>query len=1541
MTSTPEIIVSYGDRGDRTCVSIGLVPGVELRDEEVDEATVQLLASVRSAFHIPIESRLTLHETETGRILSNETFRDPTFIPNFPRYWYLTVENGFTSLSTMFHSLSEDDTFPSIDCSDLLMMERYSPLELRQDMGDDDNECDDEEIGDLYPSLMELSMGHSPSPDGSREDLMTMSLTCDDDGDFGVVLRHFTVVANVPHSEHSSSESISRIESRSSTRSTDSFDILRMSTVFVQSVTPGGSGDVAGLQAGDIVYSLNGHSITGSTTEELSTIIDESSRNLIVWVSPEKHDDLLFLYPQYVNGQSGEFIRGSNEKITVADISVRTSKLIFPSNEDDNEDLTEDQTSRLGTLKYIGNPLRSSSIDYNHFDELGLDYIHALDTSSPLHEGSSNSLSSEVGFHSSSDDLLISASLADIPLDSSPVQQRKHLDIERISSAGLPNRIQEFKQQDLSDTSNQSVSQEWLSEQNHVMNGITFEWFPEADDRQYTTSLPGHLMNEFVSPSTELSSGNEQNSLSGTTTLAQKLKQKFKTLTGSSSNHRKLSKSNSLGITQTRSTSALDRLKVGSSSAITTQNQRSYSTDLGRIKLKRVSLEALTKVNSVENKPGFSTSHQKTNYSNENTHRISFPEGDEQMIPTFQISPSLGEQLSFPTTERAIQSSLISDIRTNHSGSFSQVPAVAYQLSEEQGKNLSGESAGSVQRNRSVGRSYRSERRRLHQTKPSRASVTDMESLTKTPSLIGNYSNISTSSRRNQDHKSYTRMIPSRINNRQNLQHKNNFTKPNTEIYDNTGLESRCYNSSFEESLHVSAISPTGRPEQFVQSLHVPLTRSHSLSETSEGSGGSGHKLVSSINVSQPYYSQQQRPHNSGCKQSVRKTLSVHPNILYHSSAYNDKGRGNEHVSRVSGTTFDHNKKKGMDHTERFVSVFHGPIHKKKERDVSGRKPSDRSWHSLYAAIQGHWMVFYKSVQDAIATNPLSSEVTLDMHQCVVTVLPHGSKHRKHVFRLSFVDGSECLIQSENEESMMRWMRIIHNLNRMRTRMGPPPVHAPQPRVSTQEDAPQKVSAEKRKIHRLYTPQPPNRNKEDLSRRQLLLEKLIRTVKKKDANDDTEVPPCYNTFGLPLEECPAAYLNKKIPLVVWVCIQELENNWLDTEGIYRVAGPIGQVKNLAQELNKGHYHLLQGHSDAHVITSILKKFLKELPNPLIPGDKYDQFIACVRDPEDRRKVEWMKELIDDLPSSHYQTLGFLMRHLKNVEAQSNVNKMNQHNLCIVFGPTVVRKEENDSLVSDMNAAISIVQLMMNNVRHFFADVVSDTSKSNDDGLVPEKLRTPFRRGRSDPTNYQDSRLQAIRKSWDGTYGRSLLSYNSQATDQLNPLSIGNEYSSSQDYYRPAKPHKKSRLARSQRKLTSHEEEPQRDLPSPTTPRQFSPTTSNVRPTYHSNKHQPRQRKISYNIAIQEGHELSSSEFNNMEDKDDEGSEVPFTHQSMMQLDRGSRHRVPQRHSISHSDIHKKNWSTTESKSHTEIVGPSNNHYSVGSSMSGKRTESCL
>ena len=86
------------------------------------------------------------------------------------------------------------------DLTDLLLMEGYSPTELNQ-VGFDEGEGEEEEeeLGGMFPSLMELSMGQSPSLDleESREDLETVSITCDKDGDFGTVFRHFTVVANV------------------------------------------------------------------------------------------------------------------------------------------------------------------------------------------------------------------------------------------------------------------------------------------------------------------------------------------------------------------------------------------------------------------------------------------------------------------------------------------------------------------------------------------------------------------------------------------------------------------------------------------------------------------------------------------------------------------------------------------------------------------------------------------------------------------------------------------------------------------------------------------------------------------------------------------------------------------------------------------------------------------------------------------------------------------------------------------------------------------------------------------------------------------------------------------------------------------------------------------------------------------------------------------------------------------------------------------------------------------------------------------------
>ena len=53
--------------------------------------------------------------------------------------------------------------------------------------------------GDMYPSLLELSMDHnSPALGSPCDDLIPITTSCNEFGDFGIVLRHFTVLANIP-----------------------------------------------------------------------------------------------------------------------------------------------------------------------------------------------------------------------------------------------------------------------------------------------------------------------------------------------------------------------------------------------------------------------------------------------------------------------------------------------------------------------------------------------------------------------------------------------------------------------------------------------------------------------------------------------------------------------------------------------------------------------------------------------------------------------------------------------------------------------------------------------------------------------------------------------------------------------------------------------------------------------------------------------------------------------------------------------------------------------------------------------------------------------------------------------------------------------------------------------------------------------------------------------------------------------------------------------------------------------------------------------
>uniref|UniRef100_A0A670YNC2 Rho GTPase activating protein 21 n=1 Tax=Pseudonaja textilis TaxID=8673 RepID=A0A670YNC2_PSETE len=198
------------------------------------------------------------------------------------------------------------------------------------------------------------------------------------------------------------------------------------------------------------------------------------------------------------------------------------------------------------------------------------------------------------------------------------------------------------------------------------------------------------------------------------------------------------------------------------------------------------------------------------------------------------------------------------------------------------------------------------------------------------------------------------------------------------------------------------------------------------------------------------------------------------------------------------------------------------------------------------------------------------------------------------------------------------------------------------------------------------------------------------------------------TFGVKLVDCPPAESNKYIPRIVEICCKLVEERGLQYTGIYRVPGNNVAISNLQEDLNKGMTDIdLQDDKwrDLNVISSLLKSFLRKLPEPLFTNGKYASFIDANRKEDPVERLKTLKNLIHDLPEHHYETLRFLCAHLRIVAEHSEENKMEPRNLAIVFGPTLVRTSEDNmtNMVTHMPDQYRIVETLIQKHDWFFAE----------------------------------------------------------------------------------------------------------------------------------------------------------------------------------------------------------------------------------------------
>ncbi|XP_016897954.1 unconventional myosin-IXb isoform X3 [Cynoglossus semilaevis] len=188
------------------------------------------------------------------------------------------------------------------------------------------------------------------------------------------------------------------------------------------------------------------------------------------------------------------------------------------------------------------------------------------------------------------------------------------------------------------------------------------------------------------------------------------------------------------------------------------------------------------------------------------------------------------------------------------------------------------------------------------------------------------------------------------------------------------------------------------------------------------------------------------------------------------------------------------------------------------------------------------------------------------------------------------------------------------------------------------------------------------------------LKKIITDCSTRCARLDDSIPGSLH-FGV--QVCVLTSKANTVPKVVETLLMHVELHGLYTEGIYRKSGSACRARELHQILETNPEPSCLDNYPIHTITGLVKRWLRELPDPLMTFSLYNDFLRAAELPEKSERIRAIYQKVDELPPSNYNTLERLIFHLVRVAKEEEHNKMSPRSLAIVFAPCILRSPDVD------------------------------------------------------------------------------------------------------------------------------------------------------------------------------------------------------------------------------------------------------------------------
>ncbi|XP_069067355.1 rho GTPase-activating protein 12 isoform X2 [Pleurodeles waltl] len=336
-----------------------------------------------------------------------------------------------------------------------------------------------------------------------------------------------------------------------------------------------------------------------------------------------------------------------------------------------------------------------------------------------------------------------------------------------------------------------------------------------------------------------------------------------------------------------------------------------------------------------------------------------------------------------------------------------------------------------------------------------------------------------------------------------------------------------------------------------------------------------------------------------------------------------------------------------------------------------------KNWTSSWTVLQGSSLLFPKTHGSGAAWkfggNQSKLEFTVDLKGASVDWASKDKSSKKNVIELKTRNGTELLIQSDNEMLIHEWHDALSQT------IGNQTVESDEGIEDEVPDSPGVEKHDKEKDHRESKKSrsiktSPSIDSTEQKKTKTKLKKFLtrrptlQAVREKGYIKD-------QVFGCSLISlCQRE--NTTVPKFVTLCINHVEEHGLTVDGLYRVSGNLAVIQKLRFAVNHDEKLDLNDSKweDIHVITGALKMFFRELPEPLFTFNHFNDFVNAIKQ-DSKSRVNAVKDLIKQLPKPNQDTMQVLVRHLKKVVETGEKNRMNYQSLAIVFGPTLLKPEQ--------------------------------------------------------------------------------------------------------------------------------------------------------------------------------------------------------------------------------------------------------------------------